>query len=114
MNKRIFYRFNLALDVRYRILESLKPYEMTATQDMCESGIRINLPEQIEPETRLELTIKIPGETRPLMAIGRVVWVKKDALESNFATGIHLVYIKEKDRQRFYKYAVLQENRLRR
>ena len=100
-------RFDINLDVRYRVLESLAPYRNTSTEDMCEKGIRINLPEYLEPETRLELTIRIPGETHPVTAIGRVVWIKKDLFGTFFTTGIQLVYITKKNRERFYKYALL-------
>lgn len=106
MEKRAFLRFSINLDVRYRILESLKAYKSTLTEDMCERGVKITLPEYIEPGTMLELTIKVPYESRPISAVGRIIWIKKDLLEEFFSAGIHLVHIKEKDKQRFYKYAI--------
>lgn len=106
MEKRAFLRFNVNLEVRYRILESLKPYKNTVTEDMCERGIRISVPEYIEPGTMLELTIKVPYESKPISAVGRIIWIKKALLEDSFFAGIHLVYIKEADKQKFYKYAV--------
>ena len=107
MEKRAFLRFSVDLEVRYRILESLKSYKATLTEDMCERGIKITLPEYIEPGTMLELTIRVPNESRPISAVGRIIWIKKDLLEDFFSAGIHLVYIKEKDKQRFFKYAIL-------
>jgi hypothetical protein len=107
MDKRKFYRFNVNLEVRYRILESLKPYERTFTEDMCGKGIRINLPQYLEPQTRLELTIRVPDENMSIMTIGRVAWVKKDISGEFFNTGIQLVYIREKDKEKFYKFALL-------
>lgn len=107
MEKRKFFRFNVNLPVRYRILESLQLYKITSTEDMCERGIKIILPEYIEPGTFLELTVKMLDEPYPIKAIGRVVWVKKDAGEKFFNTGLYLVYITEKDKQKFYKYALL-------
>jgi hypothetical protein len=106
MEKRAFLRFDINLAVRYRILESLKSYEVTDTQDMCEKGIKINLPEYIEPGTMLELTIRVPNDPHSINAIGKIVWIKKDLLEELFSAGIHLVHIKEKDKERFYKYAI--------
>ena len=105
MDKREFLRCNVNLDVRYRILESLESYKNTTSEDMSEKGVRVNLPEYVEPETRLELTIRLPGELRPITAIGRVAWVKKDPIGSFFTTGVHLVHIRKSDRERFYKYA---------
>jgi hypothetical protein len=73
---------------------------------MGEGGLKINLLDYIEPETRLEITVQLPGETYPIMAIGRVVWIKKKMFSDFFTTGIQLVYIDEQDKNRFYKYAV--------
>lgn len=106
MNKRNFQRFNLRASVKYRVLESLSAPEATQTEDMSEAGIRINLPEYIEPETRLELTIRIPSQSQPILAIGRVVWVKPKPLNKQFTTGIQLTYIREEYKKRFYQYAL--------
>ncbi len=105
IEKREFPRLNVNLEVQYRLLESLKPHQITSTEDMSEKGIRINLPEYIEPKTHLELTMNILDEPEPLKAIGRVVWVRKDLKKNSFTTGIHLVHIEEKDKEKFYKYA---------
>jgi c-di-GMP-binding flagellar brake protein YcgR len=107
MDKRQYYRFNINLEVRYRTLESLRPYKITSSEDMSEKGIKINLPEYIAPDTRLELIVKLRGETAPIMVIGRVVWTKKDVGARLFTTGIDLVYIREEDKQRFYQKAFL-------
>lgn len=102
MEKRAFLRFSVNLEVRYRILESLSSYKSTSTEDMCERGIKITLPEYIEPGTMLELTIKVPYDHKPINAIGKIIWIKKDLLEEFFSAGVHLVYRKEKDKRRFY------------
>ena len=106
MNKRNFQRFDVRASVNYRILESLATPNVTQTEDMSEAGIRINLPEYIEPETRLELTIRIPSQSQPILAIGRVVWVKPEPLNKQFTIGIQLTYIREQDKKRFYEYAL--------
>lgn len=102
MDKRQYWRFNINLEVQCRILESVKPYKITLSEDMSEKGIRFNLPEYIAPNTRLELVIKLPGESAPIMVIGRVVWVRRDVRGKFFSTGIDLVYIRDEDKQRFY------------
>ena len=107
MDKRKFVRFNVDLPVRYRVLESLGPYKITSTEDMCENGIRINLPEYFEPGTILELTINIPDQSRPIATIGRIVWVKKDLFSDAYTSGLSLVHIKELDKEKFYQYALL-------
>ena len=107
MDRREYLRFNVNLDVQYRILESLKPYKISLSEDASEKGIKMNLGEYIAPDTRLELIIKLPGESHPIMVIGRVVWVKKDLFNRFFTTGIHIMHVDEKNRQRFYQYAFL-------
>ena len=105
MEKREYHRFNTNLVVRYRILESLKLYDIASSEDMSEKGIKIKIPDYIEPNTRLELIIKIPGDPPYIMVLGKVVWTKKDESGSFYTTGIHIVHIKEEDKQRFYKCA---------
>lgn len=107
MDKRQYWRFNINLEVECRILESFKSYKITSSEDMSEKGMKINLPEYIAPNTRLELVIKLPGEYAPIMVIGRVVWVKRDAWGRFFNTGINLVYIRDEDKQRFYEQALI-------
>lgn len=106
-DKRKYFRFNVELEVRYRQLESLKPCKLTFTEDMSEKGIRIALPEYFEPGTILELTIKIPHQEHPIIAIGRVIWIKKDSLIRVFTLGLALAHIEEADKALFYKYALL-------
>lgn len=107
MERRRYRRFSLNLKVEFRVLESLKPYKISATEDASEAGIRIGLPEYIEPNTRLELILKIPGEPKPMMVLGRVAWVKKESGERFFITGIHIVHMKDEDRKKLYHYAFL-------
>jgi len=107
MDKRKYFRFNVELEVRYRQLESLAPCKLTHTEDMSEKGIRITLPEYFQPQTFLELTVKIPHEVHPITAIGRIIWVKKDSLMQVFTMGLALVHIEETDKVLFYKYALL-------
>jgi len=107
IDKRKYFRFNVEFQVQYRQLESLKPYKLTYTEDMSEKGIRITLPEYFQPQTLLELTIKIPHELHPITAIGKIIWVKKDSLMQVFTAGLALVHIKEIDKALFYKYALL-------
>jgi len=106
MDKRNFQRFNVNVAVRYRILESLAIPKVSQTEDMSEGGIRMTLSEYVRPETRLELTIHIPSQPWPIMAIGRVVWVKPESLNKQFITGIQLTYIRQKDKKLFYQYAL--------
>lgn len=107
MDKRKYFRFNIDLEVEYRVLESLQPYKLTCTEDMSEKGIRISLPEYLEKGTLLELTIKIPHELHPIIAIGKIAWLKKDTLFNIYTFGIDLVHIKATDKALFYKYALL-------
>jgi len=107
MERRRYHRFNLNLKVEYRILESLKPYKISATEDASEEGIRIGLSEYIEPNTRLELIVKIPCEPKPIVMLGRVAWAKKGLGERFFTTGIHIAHIKDEDRKKLYQYAFL-------
>lgn len=106
MERRQFIRLDIALDVEYRVLESLKDLQATRTEDISEGGIRVMLPEKIKPNTYLEITINIPNEPPPVLVVGKVIWLKSDALGGVHMTGIELVHITQEDRERLYKYAI--------
>lgn len=107
MDKRGFWRFPVNLKVRYRILESLQRHRISLTEDMSEVGIKIDLAEYLEPNTYLELIINLDDETKPILVIGKVIWVRPAQDKGCFSTGIQLLHIRKEDRERFYKYALL-------
>jgi len=95
------------LRTAYRVLESLGEHEVTVTKDVSENGIRLPLADEVLPGTRLELAVTVPGEQEPIHAIGRIVWVRLDKRTRLYDTGIHLVHIKQVDRERLYRFALL-------
>lgn len=107
MEKREFVRLNVELEVAYRVIGSMRDLAGTRTEDASEGGIRVMFPEKVQPDTRLEISIKIPGEEKPVFAVGKVVWVRPDIFGGVYMTGIQFVHIKQADRQRLYKYVVL-------
>ena len=107
MEKREFIRLDVNLEVDYRILESLKQFKGVQTENVSEGGIRIMLPEKLEPRTHIELVIKIPNESEPVLAIGRIIWTKPDVWGGVHMTGIQLVHIRQGDKEKLYKHALL-------
>jgi len=107
MNKRAYYRFNVNLEVRYRILESLKEYKGASSENVSERGVMISLPEYLEPNTRVELIIKIPEEAKSIITIGRIVWIKKAMIGDFYNAGLHFVHLPNACREKLYKYALL-------
>lgn len=104
---RNFIRLNVPLEVQYRVLESLKGLKATFTENVSESGMRLDFKEWLEPGTRLELTIRIPGESSPLWTIGRLVWMRRGPLGKYFDGGVEITHIKIEDRERLIKYALI-------
>jgi len=104
LERRRFVRFDIPADINYRILESLSKHTPSYTKNISEKGIRIALPDKIEPGTNIELTVTFKGDPQPISCFGRVAWIKKRPNSSGFDAGVELTYIKEEDKKRFMKH----------
>ena len=106
-DRRKYLRLGLSLKAHYRILESLGEHHQSVTKDISEQGICVPLSEKLESGTFLELLVEVPGDSGPVHAIGRVVWSRhRKDIDLN-DTGICLVHIKQIDRERLHKHALL-------
>lgn len=108
--RRKFPRLNAKLLVKYRVLEKGKKRKESESKDIGGGGIKLFLNERLLKDTPLELEINIPGEGKPIVAEGRVVWSKEvgcgsgEELGEWFDTGIMFTKIEPLEQCRILKY----------
>ncbi len=102
-------RFNITLDVSYKLLRSSQPNASTSSKDISEGGICIQSYEILPKGTPLETTINVPKSKEPVSIKGRVAWCEevgqldKDG-KRTFSTGIEFLEMDKKQRERLLDY----------
>jgi len=87
-DKRIFSRIGVALPVKF--LDPSTNNEASAvTRDISAKGVGLVVDRQLNPNTDIEMWIKMPDDGTPLYSRGKVVWSNRVA-EGKFRTGVSL------------------------
>ncbi|MBI4436910.1 MAG: PilZ domain-containing protein [Candidatus Omnitrophica bacterium] len=113
--KRKYVRLDTRLKITYTILKDRKNSSLsTETKDISGGGIRLFLAEPVPVQSLLKLTIHLPEDPQPIVAIGRVVWTEEFSILHSQQTegkvleaGIEFVEIEPKERDRIIKYVIL-------
>ncbi|HOW42171.1 MAG TPA: PilZ domain-containing protein [Candidatus Omnitrophota bacterium] len=97
-------RVNNSVMVRYWIGDGfLKTGSRSA--DMSTGGVRLPLHQKLEPGTKVELSIEIENNAKPLIASGQVAWVeRKKHPQYPFEIGIKFTRIDSGTLERLKKY----------
>lgn len=104
--RRKYIRLGASVKIKYTILSSGSTSLETYSKDLSLGGIRIEIREQIQPKTMLELEMMLPNEEEWLKTKGEVVWqeqvIKKGKVLSE--TGIKFLEMDIKDRIKLNQY----------
>ncbi|MCM8773741.1 MAG: PilZ domain-containing protein [Candidatus Omnitrophica bacterium] len=104
--RRKFLRLNASVCVEYSIVGK-EEVKSDFTHDIGGGGICLIVYENIDENTILELSIHLPDDTKPIKALGRVVWQK--AIPSTvlrYDLGIEFIEISPEDRQHISEYVI--------
>ncbi|MCM8824320.1 MAG: PilZ domain-containing protein [Candidatus Omnitrophica bacterium] len=105
--RRRFLRLNVSVCVEYSILGE-EEVKSDFTHDIGGGGICLIVYDNIiEENTILKLSIHLPDDTKPIKALGRVVWQR--AIPSTvlrYDLGIEFIEISPEDRQRISEYVI--------
>jgi uncharacterized protein (TIGR02266 family) len=63
------------------------------TQTLGAGGLFIESTSPLPQDTRIKVEVQIPGSPRPIVAEGKVAWVRKQ-FEGDFAPGMGIQYLK--------------------
>jgi hypothetical protein len=75
-----------------------------AAANMSGGGVRLNLPQRLEPGLLVDLTIHLPQQHKMLELVGEVVSVQPSAGGDGFTTALRYRFIDEADRDRIIGY----------
>lgn len=106
--RRRFRRFKSSVEVRYEIPTKSQIGRRSLSRDVGEGGIGLAVGEKLTRGTRLNLQIDIPGESKPILAKGEVLWVrevykgKED--RRSFYTGVKFIELSPYHRRRLQNY----------
>ena len=87
-DKRIFERFPVRFPLRFLDLKENRESEAEVF-DVSAKGVGMVTREQLQPNTTLEMWLKIPDNGEPLYTRGRVVWSRPQGTDA-YRTGINL------------------------
>ena len=106
--RRCFERIEDFVSVRYRTIGG-KIEDASSVKDVGGGGIRLSLPERLNPGTTVDLEITIPDISKPFPAVGEVIWIREvgisgDSVARYFDTGIKFIKIDPICLGRVYTY----------
>jgi len=100
--RRRFPRLPFNTKVEYKVLDQEEArFFTTVTKDISIGGICIRLLEKFQPGTILKLNFSIPGLNKPIIAKGRIVWVRQlsTGISRLYESGIEFASINDDDRK---------------
>lgn len=78
-DRRIFARLQVKFPLRYLNLERNREGD-AQVQDLCAKGLCLVAKEQLQPNSPLEMWLKIPDKAEPLYTRGQVVWSRPEGI----------------------------------
>ncbi|MFA5499836.1 MAG: PilZ domain-containing protein [Candidatus Omnitrophota bacterium] len=91
-------RIDSNLPVKYRNLKLTNPSLGSLTKDISEGGVSFKTNEFISLACRLVVEITIPTLQRPIKAISKVAWIKKNPSDDHYELGNQFLEISKEDR----------------
>ena len=106
--RRRYVRLNSAVDIKYSTLEE-EPAEKlkTKTRNISAGGICIIADEKLETDSVLVLSVFLSAEQNPVIAKGRVAWIKPFEIGKegqHFDVGVEFIEIGQEDRKKIEQY----------
>jgi len=91
-------RIDSNLPVKYRNLKLTNLPLGSLTKDISEGGVSFKTNEFISLACRLVVEITIPTLQRPIKAISKVAWIRKNASDDHYELGNQFLEISKEDR----------------
>jgi len=107
--RRKFRRLNTLVDVTYAKHTSSEKEKLSLTKNISQGGICLILYDEIKSSDLLDIKIYLPDDKNPIIALGKVAWVKEFIVGSEtrgkrYDAGIEFIKINEKDREKIDSY----------
>lgn len=103
--RRHFPRLAVSVPINYSVLSN---GDHIMTKNLSAGGLCITIYDDIGVGSRLTLKIYLPGESSPVVVIGKIVWKDEFIISSDpqkrFEVGVEFVNIDDADRDKIYQY----------
>ena len=113
--QRQFARLDTRIETTCRAVATA-PLQRAVTKNISAGGICIFLEQELAPGTHLEIAMTLPGQTKPIIFTGEVVWseayevISKTQRKRSVEAGIRFVDIKPKARETLLQHVILAVN----
>ncbi len=94
--KRKFQRIALPLKLKYKVVGKNGARGEAKCADISGGGVGMRLKRCLEAGDNVELTFSIPNFNKPIVAMGKVVWITK--MQDEFKAGLRFTRIKFKSK----------------
>jgi c-di-GMP-binding flagellar brake protein YcgR len=107
--RRRFVRLNILADVIYKKVTPANREKLSLTKNISKGGICLIVYEELKEEDILELEIYLPEDKNPILAKGRIVWIKEFIVGDlskgkRYDTGIEFIEANDEDLNKIDKY----------
>jgi c-di-GMP-binding flagellar brake protein YcgR len=107
--KRKFERLNILTDVSFTREDSPDARALSVTKNISAGGVCFIAYEQPQEGDLLNLKIYLPEQSKPVIALGKVAWVREfvigDPVEGRrFDVGVEFIKISDEDFNKIQKY----------
>jgi len=112
IERRQHVRFVMRILLSYKIVGTEK-LGKSLTDDLSGGGVRFVAEHPLEPGTRIQATMRLPGRVEPVRFLGEVVWAKSltsstgSLSDSGAEVGVKFLQVDPKDREFLMQYAAL-------
>lgn len=108
MERRIYPRFELKVDARYKVLDSKEFSSISRTLNISADGICFESVKVLKPGTYVDLEISLGDKIEPVKLVGEIRWSSETKAfgetEKKILNGVKLVNVQKSDEGRFLKY----------
>ncbi len=103
--KRKMPRFSMAVPVEYKRLRGSPEIKKgSLTRDLSTGGVRFMTDEFLALTARLVLDIALPLPQRPVSAVAKIAWIRKNSSGDKYEIGNQFLEISKEDRNRLSSY----------
>ncbi len=104
-DKREYIRIDDTIKVWFRIIEPAAGHGTSLSKNISEGGIALPTNQRLEKDTILELWINLERTAKPIIATGKVAWLKENTPSKYpFLIGIKFIRISPSDYDKLKSY----------
>ncbi len=105
IERRKYIRVNDKLHISYKVITDPSGLGENLSENISGLGLRLPFRQRLDPGDIIDLFISLPGETGPVAAKGRVVWINNQAdVLFPYSLGVKFIELSVADQQKLDTY----------